>query len=196
MREPKRLLSDGATDFERQLLKAVINERPSALMRSRMQQGLGLVGPIAWVGNAKAFLGTLATKGGVSAALGGVVAAGGLAAAVGVGRLADDSGSDSSMRSVAPVAMIAAAEVAPPAPAPKVVAPVPAVSAESAELERNSQLRDEIALLDAARVALQQGARTRALGELSRYDERFPDGILSREANLLRRRAAFRAARR
>jgi hypothetical protein len=196
MREPKRLLSNGATDFERQLLKAVINERPSALMRSRMQQGLGLVGPIAWAGNAKAFFGSLATKGGISAALGGVVAAGGLAAAVGFGRLAEDPGSDSSMPSAAPVAMIAAAEVAPPPPAPEVVAPASVVSPESAELARNSQLREEIALLDAVRVALQQGARTRALAELSRYDERFPDGILSREANLLRRRSATRSARR
>lgn len=187
MREPKRLLSDGATDFERQLLNAVINERPSALMRSRMQQGLGLAGPITWVGNAKALLGSLASKSGLAAAIGGVVTAGGLAASVGLGRLPVDPGSDSSM---APAAV-----VAPVAAVPSVVAPVAAPSAleaetaQMAEHERNSQLREEIALLDSARVALQQGAAARALEVLSGYDESFARGLLSREANLLRRRA-------
>jgi hypothetical protein len=193
MREPKRLLSEGATDFERQLLNAVINERPSALMRSRMQQGLGLAGPIAWAGNAKALLGSIATKGGLSAALGGVVAAGGLAAAVGLGPFSDEPGNDTG---VAPAAIIAPA-VTPSPRAPDVVAPV--ALPEVAELEHNSQLRAEIALLDSARVALQQGARARALGELSRYAERFPNGILSREANLLRQavsRKAQKSARR
>lgn len=185
MREPKRLLSDGATDFERQLLNAVINERPSALMRSRMQQGLGLAGPITWAGNAKALFGALASKSGLAAAIGGVVAAGGLAAAVGLGRVPVDTGSDSSFTVVAPVAPVAA-----PAPSVAPFAPPPAPEeVQLAEIERNSQLREEIAVLDAARVAVQQGAAARALHVLSQYDERFPSGILSREANLLRRHA-------
>ena len=63
-----------------------------------------------------------------------------------------------------------------------------------AELEKGTQLREEIARLDAVRIALQQGARARALSELARYDESFPSGILSREANLLRRQVTSRRA--
>jgi hypothetical protein len=59
-----------------------------------------------------------------------------------------------------------------------------------------SQLRDEIALLDAARAALQQGNRTRALESLSQYQERFPGGILERESQLLRRHATRKSVRR
>ena len=79
MKEPKRLLSHGATDFERQLLRAVVSERPSALLRSRMQRGLGLVGPLAWASNVKAMFGTTASKvtGGIAV---GLVVAGGFAA--------------------------------------------------------------------------------------------------------------------
>ena len=80
MKEPKRLLTHGATDFERQLLKSVMNERPSGLLRSRMQRGLGLVGPLAWASNVKAMFSTLTTKATVSFAVGGIVAAGGMAA--------------------------------------------------------------------------------------------------------------------
>ena len=53
-----------------------------------------------------------------------------------------------------------------------------------------SQLREEIALLDEARNALQRGARARAEGVLDDYRERFPRGLLSREAALLRRQTA------
>jgi len=131
----------------------------------------------------------------LAAAVGGVVAAGGLAAAVGLERLDVDAGNDSSTAQVTQVTLAQVTMVAPvtpvTTPAPS-VAPVAleAEAAQMAELERNSQLREEIAELDAARVALQQGAASRALDVLSGYDERFPSGILSREANLLRQRAA------
>jgi len=190
MREPKRLFSEGATDFERQLLKAVMNERPSSMMRSRMQQGLGIAGPITWAGNAKALLTSLGTKSGITAAFGGVVAAGGLAAAVGLGPFASEPAQ-------APVAM-AASPVAMHAPAANEAPSAPPVGSEAglevAELERSSQLREEIAVLDTARVALQQGASARALTVLARYEEQFPSGILSREANLLERQAATKSS--
>jgi hypothetical protein len=63
----------------------------------------------------------------------------------------------------------------------------------SAEVARaNSQLREEIALIDSARADLQRGASNRALSTLDGYRNRFPEGILSREASLLRRQAGSR----
>lgn len=47
MREPERLLASGATDFERKLLEAVKDERPSAELQQRMQRALGLPGAAA-----------------------------------------------------------------------------------------------------------------------------------------------------
>jgi hypothetical protein len=51
------------------------------------------------------------------------------------------------------------------------------------------RLREEIALLDAVKAALQRGEREQARQSLDVYRERFPEGILRREANVLRRRA-------
>lgn len=199
MKEPKRLLSHGATDFERQLLRAVVSERPSALLRSRMQRGLGLVGPLAWASNVKAMFGTTASKvtGGIAV---GLVVAGGFAAV----QLMPDS--TAAPTSAAPVELspLPAPEASPPLPVPAEPAPPVAVEASAARpapaLEATApaadgddgRLREEIALIDAARAALQRGDRARARASLSTYRERFPDGILSREANVLRRRADAR----
>jgi TolA-binding protein len=209
MKEPKRLLSHGATDFERQLLRAVVSERPSALLRSRMQRGLGLVGPLAWASNVKAMFGTAASKvtGGVAV---GLVVAGGFAA---VQLIPESSVSPSS--NAAPTAApavearpLAAPEALPSHPSTDPTAVV-AAAAENGGAEPgpearalplaasegqqghadDSQLREEIALIDAARAALQRGDREQARVSLSSYRERFPDGVLSREANVLRRRA-------
>jgi hypothetical protein len=207
MREPKRLLSQGATDFERQLLRSVMDERPSALLRSRMQRGLGLVGPLAWAGNVKAMFAALTTKG-VSVAVAGAVAAGGIATGAGLvpglrsnvfegrdvfaGRNAAEAPAPERVVQPAP-ALDARVAPAPEAPTPE--APTPEAEAElgSAELARaNSQLREEIALIDSARADLQRGASNRALSTLNGYRKRFPEGILSREASLLRRQAGSR----
>lgn len=197
MKEPKRLLSHGATDFERQLLRAVVSERPSALLRSRMQRGLGLVGPLAWASNVKAMFGTTASKvtGGIAV---GLVVAGGFAAV----QLMPDS--TAAPASAAPVELspLPAPEASAPLPAPAEPAPTvavetsaarpaPALEAPAADSD-DGRLREEIALIDAARAALQRGDRARARASLSTYRERFPDGILSREANVLRRRADAR----
>lgn len=206
MKEPKRLLSHGATDFERQLLRAVVSERPSALLRSRMQRGLGLVGPLAWASNVKAMFGTAASKvtGGVAV---GLVVAGGFAAvqlmpgsssppsssaapAVAPAVEAPPEAGGTSHPASDPAAMIAAgAENGAVEPAPEARAlPVETAVGEQAPSD-DGQLREEIALIDAARAALQRGDRDQARASLSSYRERFPNGVLSREANVLRRRA-------
>jgi hypothetical protein len=66
---------------------------------------------------------------------------------------------------------------------------LPAEPAADAEDPGERQLREEILLLDGARTALQRGSRAAALRELDRYRERFPTGILSREAAQLRQQA-------
>lgn len=211
MKEPRRLLSHGATDFERQLLRAVVSERPSALLRSRMQRGLGLVGPLAWASNVKAMFGTVTSRTAAGVAVVGVVVAGGFAAA----RLVPSSNEETA---VAPAPL-----QAPPvqAPSPKhevqsgelsplgaaaaegssVVAPpakgdalVGGVVASPGATDDDGRLREEIALLDAARSALQRGNRSGARASLSVYRERFPDGVLRREANILRGRAEAKGA--
>jgi hypothetical protein len=224
MKEPKRLLSHGATDFERQLLRAVVSERPSALLRSRMQRGLGLVGPLAWASNVKAMFGTVTSRTLAGVAVAGVVVATGFAAvrllpssnedvAVATAPLqappiqarsparelesAEPSGSQASAPQVYPVA--------PPAP----LSPLPvgierAVPSDEAvpndavgspgATDDDGRLREEIALLDAARAALQRRDRSGARASLSIYRERFPSGVLRREANVLRRRVEAKGA--
>jgi hypothetical protein len=218
MKEPKRLLSRGATDFERQLLRAVVNERPSALLRSRMQRGLGLVGPLAWASTVKAMFGSAAAK------VTGLVALGVLAAAgfTAFNLVPDEESAVAPLSAASPAVSVAtpSAETVsePPAPAvAKEAAPAPVVAAnepsvngaavaeaaaattapapevvpapEAAADEDDRRLREEIALLDTARAALERGDREAARSSLWSYRERFPTGVLAREASVLRRRA-------
>lgn len=195
MREPKRLLKDGASDFERQLLRSVMNERPSARHRSRMLRGLGFVGPLAWASQVKAALSGLGSQATAGIAVGGVLAAGAVVAASWA-PWGDAAGPEraSPARAAAP----AQQELAAPARAPEPTPQVAPVRAESPALETppgdraDTQLRDEIALLDRARVALQKGQRKRALQALEQYRQRHPAGILERESELLRGQASAR----
>jgi hypothetical protein len=209
MKEPRRLLSHGATDFERQLLRAVVSERPSAVLRSRMQRGLGLVGPLAWASSVKAMVATAAGKLLGGTLLSGLVVIGGVA-------VLSSSPSESRPRAAPienvsvervsiehvaePAPVVAAPPAAAPAaaePAPLEVAPAPleAAPAVASAEDDDSRLREEIALLDAARGSLQRGDRSAAAASLRTYRERFPDGILRREANVLRRRAEQKRSR-
>jgi hypothetical protein len=251
MKEPKRLLSHGATDFERQLLRAVANERPSALLRSRMQRGLGLVGPLAWASSVKAMVGSIASKVTGGVALSTIVAVGGIAAvsltpgsnvltsqarpAVTETRAEPSSsatrveprGTPNALQPIvepAPVAELATeprlsgtaarneSDRAPESDSLEAPATttVPAALAErdtgaeagsdphdakqAVEQDDDGRLREEIALLDAARTSLQHGERESARVSLRTYRERFPAGILRREAGLLLRRAEGRRA--
>lgn len=206
MKDPKRLLSHGATDFERQLLRSAMNERPSALLRSRMQRGLGLVGPLAWASNVKAMLSTFTTQASAGVAIGGLaigglVAAGASAAVSFAPRWSAEAAhaqisepqsieaAPQRPAALPPVLEAAALTPALPVPVTPDVETLPAPAA-------GSQLRDEIALLDAARAAIQRGNRKRALQALNEYRERFPTGILERESRLLRRQATQPAPRR
>jgi hypothetical protein len=54
---------------------------------------------------------------------------------------------------------------------------------------RHPSIRTEVRLLDRAGIALSDGAPERALSVLREYDERFPQGELRQEAEILRMRA-------
>jgi hypothetical protein len=184
MKEPRRLLHEGATDFERQLLRAVAGERPSPRLQSRMRRGLGISGAVLWAGNVKAMLATLAGKGVLGVTLAGLAAVAGVA-------------TYRHMTAEVPAALLAAAPAAPASPAaaskPPAVEPPPAAPEPHAlapELSAdNGQLREEILLLDRARSSLREGSARQALTLLDDYRQRFPAGILKREAELLRQRS-------
>jgi hypothetical protein len=170
MKEPRRLLQEGATDFERQLLRAVAGERPSPRLQARMRSGLGLSGAVLWAGHVKAMLGTLAGKGALGVTLGLAT----VAAVAGYRHMTAEP-------APAPLALAQPAVEAPAAAEPSVAAVD--VSAD------NGQLREEILLLDRARSALRAGSASTALTLLDDYRQRFPTGILNREAELLRQRS-------
>jgi hypothetical protein len=189
MKDPKPLLREGASDFERQLLSAVRRERPSPQLRSRMRYTLGLTGPIAWAGSVKAMLSTLASKGVISVAVVGLVAAG----VVGVRSMHSDRDAPGAVRDAAPAVAVATPAspaglplpISSPVAAPAVEQPAPAPE----QTAGNRELREEILLLDQVRAALQRGSGASALEQLDVYRQRFPSGILSREAAQLRQQA-------
>jgi hypothetical protein len=183
MKDPRPLLREGASDFERQLLSAAMRERPSPQMRSRMRLALGLTGPLAWASSVKAMLTSLAGKGAIGVAVVGLVAAG----AIGLGSTyggADDDVQLPAVPAVAPPSAARVVEDVPPAPSAEEERASPEKEAAS-----NGELREEILLLDQARTALQGGSGAAALAQLDRYRSRFPSGILSREAAVLRQQA-------
>jgi hypothetical protein len=200
MREPKRLLADGATDFERRLLGAVVGERPSPMLRSRMRRGLGLVGPLAWASNVKAMFSSLTTKAAVGVAVGSIVTAGSIMTVVSLGAAGRAEGArdrnDSPTQVMPPAAPSAIEPMAPAAssgaamfePGPSVATAVSPSATETGG--ENGRLRAEIAALDSVRSALRQGARARAMSALDAYAREFPAGVLSQEAAMLRQQAA------
>lgn len=196
MKDLKPLLREGASDFERQLLSGAMRERPSPQLRSRMRRTLGLTGPIAWAGSVKAMLATVAGKGVVSVAIVGLAAAGvvGLRAQHSTPSQSELSVPRASIAVEAPVpaAEVPAAAPAAPTPAAPVPAAAPSAAVDPAEAD-NGELRAEIQLLDEARTALQHGSSAAALERLEHYRQRFPSGVLGREAAQLRQQASAAA---
>jgi hypothetical protein len=108
--------------------------------------------------------------------------------------------------SPAPAKIVTPSEPAHPAPTPAVAAepqaPEPEVAEDSNEKPRarspqsgsraaqNAQsLREEIQLIDAARLAVKKNESARAVALLDRYARRFPDGAFKAEARVLRTEA-------
>jgi hypothetical protein len=199
--DPKRLTVVGATDLERTLLQAARGERPSPELTARMAAGLGLSAAAA-VTAAPAAAAAAAPVAAAKGSLAVWVSAGVLAAAVGAGVVgvrmsappAPAVHADKPAAAVTARAEVPAVAASVPAerrierarkrPAPAAHAPVPA-----------SDLRDQIALIDAARTAVKAGSTERALALLQRYDATFPGGAFRPEAQALRIEALDEAGR-
>ena len=173
MSDPRRFDEGEATEFERQLFEAANRQVPSAALKARMRQGLGLAAPSA---AAPAAAKTFALSGKTGAFLGLVVIGAAVTAFV-------------VTRDRHPTTVTAPAR---PLPDPSPMGPSdlgaiddpaqPNAAASSAA----GSLTDEIHLLDRARAALSSGAPRRALEVLEQYDQRYPRGRFAPESVVLR----------
>jgi len=182
MNEPKRLLDEAGTSFERSLLSALAKERPSPELARRMHQGIAVAGVAAGAKLAAAGHGALAWVGLVAA---------GLAVGVAASEVQERSTPAPIVAPAVPQPKAAPAplETANPpasvAPAPTVEATAPSARARSAT-PRSGDIRDEIRLLDAARGAVRGRRADEALTLLARYDRQYPAGQFRQEVLVLR----------
>ena len=219
MTAPRTRIAEGATDFERDLLRSWEQEQPSEAAR---EGALALVGTASTAAAAglKAATGGAGSMAPKAAALG--VAALGKWAIVGAGvvALAVTGATVQYVRSspketpvtvaiVAPppsslaVAIAATATAtaeAPPAPAPlPPVATAPTAPTSPTTLEPRPPalgLGQQVAALDRARDALASGNAAGALRSVDEYDRQFPRGALAQEATALRIEALWQQGNR
>jgi hypothetical protein len=192
MRDPRRLLLDQPTDFERSLLESAARERPSEAHRMEVRRALWEVAPRA-----------AAAAAGTKAAIAGLV----VTAIVGLvlvqrARSVNDEALESNTLPtapalVAPIVEIPAPLSGPPAspraePAPVAAAPAK-VRSEGRSTGRSSiapsdasDVRDQIRMIDEARAAMSRHEPTSALRTIDRYVARYPDGVFQQEAGILR----------
>jgi TolA-binding protein len=210
MSHPVRLLDEGASEFERELLGSWQSQQPSAAARRRALAlaGSGAVTTIAASAGAEVLpqlgLGAVAKWLGIGVVAGLVTSA----AALGVVDSNTTIASPERVAAVAPtpVAMAAAPTIAPaqttkptvePATAPdrtqapSVVIAKPrsaaiVVQPEPIATSPRGGLGPETILLDRAREALRSGNAARALELVGQYQSQFPDGVLAQEAAVLR----------
>jgi hypothetical protein len=188
--DPTRLTVVGATDLERSLLQAARRERPSPELTARMAAGLGI--SVGAAVTAAAPVAAAKTTLAASWLPAGLIAVAVAASVVGV-RMA--SRPERGVRASKPVVAVIAprqeeAEIAQPAASPAL-----AVSERRIERTRRraagpaapaGDLRDQIALIDAARTAVKAQLTERALVLLHRYEVSYPTGAFRPEALALR----------
>jgi hypothetical protein len=199
----KPLLESDASEFERGLLDAMKFERPSPELEQRMRAAIGLgavpaPAPAPTAAPAAPAAPAAKTFGAWSA-----IAAGSVVAALVVGGTAMLGSSDAPVE--APVetpAVVAPSEPEGPAPTPlsELAPEAPAAAVERPNTTSrapqkaptsttSASLREEIRLIDSARVAVKQNDGARAIGILDQYSRRFPAGTFREEARVLRAEA-------
>jgi cell division septation protein DedD len=201
----KRLLEGDGSEVERGLLDALRVERPSPELEQRMRAAIGLA-PISTIGTVapEPSAPTAAAVPATKTVGWGAIAAGSAAVAALVGGVLflSDAGSpsDAPAPQAHPVPVTAARPVDPePSPTPAVPAeslaaepvlePAPAKPRPQHVAPTSASLREEIRLIDSARVAVKKNEGTRALGILDQYARRFPSGTFREEARVLRAEA-------
>jgi hypothetical protein len=206
--DPKRLTVVGATDLERTLLQAARHERPSPELTARMAAGLGI--SAAAVVTAAAPAAAAATAPMAAAAPAAVtktsalavwISGGAIAVAVAAGVVAVRVASPPA--GPTPASKPASAFVAAPAASAPVAEPAPDIITQK-RIEKirkrpapppAGDLRDQIALVDAARTAVKSGATERAFALLHRYEITYPSGAFRPEVLALRIEALDDAGR-
>lgn len=195
--DPTPLAVVGATDLERRLLSAAAAERPSDEMTRRMGLALGFTAVAAPA------TAVIATKVAAAKSITGWVAACTLAAAMTGGAVAIWRLSGSPTPAPAPAHVTAAVAATPVVGAPEVAPQLPARASIHAPSRRrasaqpvSNDLRDEIALVDAARAAMEGDAPARALVLLRRYATSYPGGTFRPEVTVLRIEALAATGRR
>jgi hypothetical protein len=206
---PERWLDAGATAFERRLLEADAHEEPSPELSARMAQGLGISGAaITAIAVAKAASADIAAAKVATGAAGVAVwpwISVGVLGLVVAGVIVGTHGSTTSERQASPVSRPVSAPVpvaAPPSglaePAATVVEPPPGPTAPGRRGRAGtiaSDLRDQIAMVDAARAALLADSGERVLQILRRYQDRYPVGSFRPEATALKIEALVQLGR-
>ncbi len=187
-----RLLEGGATDFERSLLNAAIEEAPTAELGAKM------LAPLAVGGAATSAAGaTLLAKwlgaGAAVLAVGGALYLSSGGTTEETRATVPNEAPVSSQTTDAPVPGPSREEVLDEAPPPSpLTAKEPekptarSVQATSVQKKSGSTLADEMRLLDRARAALKAQNAEEALRLLSLYDSKYPSGDLRPEATVLR----------
>jgi hypothetical protein len=192
--DPKRLTVVGATDLERTLLQAGRGERPSPELTARMAAGLGISAAAAVTAAAPAAAAAAPAAAAVkTTALAAWVPAGVIALAVAAGvvavRVASPPVPPAPVSRPAPAAIAAPqAEVPIAEPAPDIITEkrIEKIRRRPAPPPPAGDLRDQIALVDAARTAVKSGATERALTLLRRYEATYPGGAFRPEVLALR----------
>jgi len=209
----ERLLESDATDFERRVLEAALQQKPSKASTARMAAALGVSATaIGTATTAKALAAGAAASKGTAAAGASVlwpwVSAGVAVLVVGGVVVGTRSGGPAPDRHAAPPAVIAPKDpvpptpqlpAPPPAPADTPV-PSPAATATAAAPRARAvtaagDLADQVALIDSARAAVSASAGARALEILRRYQERYPAGSFRPEAASIKIEALMKLGR-
>ncbi len=205
----KRLLEGEASELEHGLLDALRLERPSPALEERMRAAIGLA-PIGAPAPAPEPAPPASPAAPAGKALGtwGLVGGGAAVAALVIGGMMMLRSGDAPVeapRVDTPAAVAPPTKPAEPAPTPA-VAPEPRAP-ESADERANAEpraqrghvspptaanaasLREEIRLIDSARIAVKKKDSARALSILDQYARRFPNGTFGEEARVLRAEA-------
>jgi hypothetical protein len=210
---PERLRDVGATDLERRLLHAASREQPSRALSERMAGAIGITLPAT--GSA---LGEVAQPGtqaaSKTAAASGTLGpwvAGALAAAVVAGAFvvtgpakapptpSRTAAAPSSTPGAVPLPTPVSAPLAAEWPRKAADETAPSVAASS-ETQRgsgsvSSDIAQQIALIDAARVALVGGSAEQALTGVRQYQTRYPKGAFRPEAAAIKIEALVKLGR-
>ena len=201
---PERLLAQDATDFERRMLAAALDKRPSPAASARMAKALGVTVATVATATATATAGTALAAGAaakapvaVAAAVWPWISAGVLglavAGAVFATRTPHDSPAETAPASAPATAPASLVETA-GEPAQAIGDVTQRLSAPAASGRRSRSttttgtgaVTEQTAFIDAARAAVAERADRRALDILRRYQEKYPAGLFRPEAAALK----------